>query len=98
MLRPEDVARTAALIDDGRILRHSCCHSLLCKRIGTDGELGGNEPPGSVKAQLEEYLVTLWTDPGADMNARRLKPLPTSKVSVTEVYSSEVPDIIMFDP
>ncbi|KAJ4426685.1 hypothetical protein ANN_26483 [Periplaneta americana] len=48
--------------------------------------------------QLEEFLVALWTDPGADMAARRLKPLPTSKVSVTEVYSSEMPDIIVFDP
>ncbi|KAJ4436385.1 hypothetical protein ANN_19017 [Periplaneta americana] len=31
--------------------------------------------------QLEEYLVALWTDPGADMAARRLKPLPTSKAT-----------------
>ncbi|KAJ4450499.1 hypothetical protein ANN_01926 [Periplaneta americana] len=29
------------------------------------------------------------------MDARRLKPLPTSKFSVTEVYSSEMPDTII---
>ncbi|KAJ4436583.1 hypothetical protein ANN_16616 [Periplaneta americana] len=48
-----------------------------------------------VSIEYREYLVALWTDPGADRDARRLKPLPTSKVSVTEIYSSEMPDIII---
>ncbi|KAJ4439335.1 hypothetical protein ANN_07457 [Periplaneta americana] len=36
-------------------------------------------PPHSSAEQLEEYLVDLWTDPDADMDAQRLKSLPTSK-------------------